>query len=78
MDKAGFVGDNLCQGKNNYKSGGIFHGLFLAHKIKYCSTINEFGVREQQKTFKRLNDSKTLLDRSLYFKTIERKKLPAF
>ena len=25
LDKAGLVGDKLCQGKNDYKSGGIFY-----------------------------------------------------
>ena len=35
LDKAGLIGNNLCQGKNDYKSGGIFYGLFLAPKIKY-------------------------------------------
>ena len=28
LDKAGLVGDNSCQGKNDYKSGGIFYGFF--------------------------------------------------
>ena len=28
LDKAGLVGMNLIQGKNDYKSGGIFFGLF--------------------------------------------------
>ena len=40
LDKANFVGKNLCQGKNNYETGGIFYGLFLAPKIQYCLTIN--------------------------------------
>ena len=34
LDKANLAGKNLCQGKNDYKSGGIFYGLFLAPKIK--------------------------------------------
>ena len=33
LDKAGLVGKNLVQGKNDYKDGGIFYGLFLAPKI---------------------------------------------
>ena len=41
LDKAKLVGKNLCQGKNDYKTGCIFHGLFLAPKLKYCITINE-------------------------------------
>ena len=24
LDKAGLLGDNLCQGENDYKSGGFF------------------------------------------------------
>ena len=32
LDKANLVGKNLCQGKNDYKTGGIFYGLFLAPK----------------------------------------------
>ena len=32
LDKAGLVGDILCQGKNDYKSGGIFYGLYIAPK----------------------------------------------
>ena len=30
FDKTNLLGEELCQGKNDYKSGGIFHGLFLA------------------------------------------------
>ena len=39
LDKANLVGEELCQGKNDYKTGGIFYALFLAPKIKYCLTI---------------------------------------
>ena len=52
LDKAGLVGKNLLQGKNDYKDGGVFYGLFLAPKIKYCLTINEYGVIDKKKTFK--------------------------
>ena len=41
LDKTGWVGKNLIQRKNDYKYGGIFYGLFLAPKIKYCLTIKE-------------------------------------
>ena len=64
LDKAKLVGKNLCQGKHDYKSGGVFYGLFLASKIKYVLTINDFGVIQQHMTFKGFNDSKRLLDRS--------------
>ena len=32
LDKAGLVGKNLLQGKNDYGQGGTFYGLFLAPK----------------------------------------------
>ena len=32
LDKAKLVGEELCEGKNDYKSGGILEGLFLAPK----------------------------------------------
>ena len=36
LDKAKLVGEELCKGKNDYETGGIFYGLFLAAKIKLC------------------------------------------
>ena len=33
LDKASLVAKALLQGKNGYKDGGIFYGLFLAPKI---------------------------------------------
>ena len=77
LDKANLVGDGLCQGKNDYKTGGIFYGLFLAPKIKYCLTIDEFGIIQEHKTFKGFNDIKRLLDRSQYFNMKEGKKISA-
>ena len=76
LDKANLVGDILCQGKNDFKTGGIFYGLFLAPK-KYCLTIDDYGVIQKHKTFKGFNDSKRLLDRSQYFKMIEGKEISA-
>ena len=77
LDKANLVGEELCQGKNDYKTGGIFYGLFLAAKIKYCLTIDDYGIIQEHKTFKGFNDSKRLLDRSQYFKMIEGEKISA-
>ena len=77
LDKANLVGEELCQGKNDYKTGGIFYGLFLAPKIKHCLTIDDYGIIKEHKTFKGFNDSKRLLDRSQYFKTIEGEKKTA-
>ena len=58
LDKAGLVGKNLLQGKNDYKDGGIFYGLFLAPKTKFCLTINNYGVFDEHKAFKGFtNDS---------------------
>ena len=68
LDKAGLVGKNLLQGKNDYKDGGIFYGLFLAPKIKYCLTINKYGVIDEHKTFKGFSNVSANLDRKEYFK----------
>ena len=77
LDKANLVGDELCQGKNDYKTGCIFYGLYLAPKIKYCLTIDEYGIIQEHKTFKGFNDSNRLLDQSQYFKMKEGKKISA-
>ena len=49
-------------------------GLYLASKIKYCLTIDDYGIIKEHKTFKGFNDSKRLLDRSRYFEMKEGKK----
>ena len=63
LDTAGLVGMNLLKAKNDYKDGGIFYGLFLAVKIKYCLTINKYGVIDEHKIFKGFKDVKDVLDR---------------
>ena len=68
LDKPGLVGKVLLQGKKNYKDGGIFYGLFLAPKTKYCLTINKYGVIDEHKTFKGFKKVKDVLDRKEYFK----------
>ena len=77
LDKAGLVGKELLQGKNDYKDGGIFYGLFLAPKIKYCLTINKYGVIDEHKTFKGFTNVSDNLDRKEYFKMFEGDKLIA-
>ena len=52
LNEAGLVGKNRLQGENDYKDGGIWYSLFLAPKIKFCLTINKFGVLEEHKTCK--------------------------
>ena len=68
LDKAGLVGKKLLQGKNDYKNGGIFHGLFLAPKIKICLTIYKYGVIDEHKTFKGFTIVSDNLDRKECFK----------
>ena len=77
LEKAGLVGKNLLQGKNDYKDGGIWYALFLAPKIKYCLTVNRYGVIDEHKTFKGFKDVKDVLDRKEYFKMFEGDKLIA-
>ena len=67
LNEAGLVGKNLLQGKNDYKDGGIFYGLFLAPKMKYCLTINKYGVIREHKTFKGFNNVSDNLNRKEYF-----------
>ena len=74
LDKANLDGEDLCQGKNDYKTGGTFYRLFIAPKVKYCLTIDDYGIIQEHKFFKGFNDSKRLLDRSQYFKMIEGEK----
>ena len=67
LDKAELVGKNLIQGKNDYKDGGISYGLFLAMKIKYCLTINKYGVIDEHKTFKGFTNVSGNLYRKEFF-----------
>ena len=71
LDKATLVGEEICQSKNHYKSDGIFYGLFLTPKRKYCLTIDKHGIIQEHKTFKGFNDSNRLLDQPQDFKLIE-------
>ena len=77
LKKAGLFGRNLLLGKNDYKDGGIFYGLFLAPKIKYCLTINKYGVIDEYKTFKGFTNVSDNLDRKEYFKMYNGDKLIA-
>ena len=77
LDKANLVGKNLCQGKDDYETGGTFYGLFLAPKIKYCLTIDDYGFIQKHNTFKGFNDSKRLLDQSQNFNMIKGDKISA-
>ena len=67
LNKAGLVAKNLLQGNNDYKDCGIWYGLFLAPKTKYCLTINKFGVKQEHKTFKGFTNVSDNLDRKEYF-----------
>ena len=63
LNESGLVGKNLLQGKNDYKEGGIFYGLFLTPKIKYCLIMNKYGVIDEHKTFKGFTNVSINLDR---------------
>ena len=67
LNKAGLVGKNRLQGKNDYKDGGTFYGLYLAPKIKCSLTINKYGVIDEHKTFKGFTKVSNDLDRKEYF-----------
>ena len=71
LNEAGLVGKSLLQGKNDYKDGGIFYKLFLAPKIKYCLTINKFGVIDEHKTFKGFTNVSDILERKKFLKSLK-------
>ena len=71
------IGNNLCGSKNDYESGSVFYGLFLAPIIKFVLTITELCIIKQHLIFKGFNDSKRLLDRSQNFKVLEGKTIAA-
>ena len=73
LDKENLYGEELCRGKNDYKTGGIVCGLILASEKKHCLTINKIGIIQEHKTFKGFNESKRLLVRSQYFIMLEGK-----
>ena len=71
------VGKALLQGEKDYKDGGIFYRLFLAPKIKYCLTINKYGVIDEHRTFKGFTIVSENSDRKEYFKMFDGDKLIA-
>ena len=77
LDKAGLVGKNRIPGKNDYKEVAICYGLFPAPKIKYCSTINNYGVIDEHKTFKGFTNVSDNLNREEHFNMADGCKLIA-
>ena len=51
--------------------------MFLAPKIKYCLTINDYGVIDEHKTFKGFSNVSNNFDRKEYFQMFEGDKLIA-
>ena len=77
LNKAGLVGENRLQGKNDYKDGGTFYGSFLAPEIKFYLTINKYGVIDEHKTFKGFKNVSDNLIRKEYFTMADGGKLIA-
>ena len=72
------VGKERGQGKNDHgDNAAIWYGLFLAPKIKYCLTINKYGVIDEHKTFKGFTNVSDNLDRKEYFNMADGGKLLA-
>ena len=71
------VGKELLRGKNHYKNGCMFHGLFLATEIKYCLTKNKYPIIDEQKTFRVFTNVSDNLDRKKYFEMFIGDKLVA-
>ena len=62
LNEAGLVDKNLCQGENDYGKSCIFFNLFLAPKMKFSSTLDEYAIFEGHKTFKGFSDVNGLLE----------------
>ena len=77
LHKAKFSRKRIMSRQKRLCRWWFYFPFFLALKLKYCSTIDKFGIFREHKTFEGFNDSKRLLDRSPYFKMIEGKKLSA-
>ena len=75
LGELGLVGKNMFQGKNYYKSGSIWCSLFLAHKTKYCLSIDDHGITSEHKTIKVYLGVQRNLDKIEYFKTFVGEKL---
>ena len=74
--KAGLVGRNRLQSKNDYKEGGIWYGLFLAPKIKILFNY-KFGIIDEHKTFKGFANFSDYLDGKKQFIMADGSKLVA-
>ena len=77
LDKAGLIGKNRIQCKNDYSQGGIWHGLYLALKIKYSLTIKKIVIMDEKNTFKGFNSATEKLDRKEFFNMADGDKLIA-
>ena len=78
LEKGILIGKEILQGKNDLgPDSGIFYGLFLAPKIKYCLTIIKHGVTDEPKTLKGFSNVSDNLQRKEYFKKFEGDKLIA-
>ena len=78
LSEAGLFGKKRLQGENDYgEDSGIWYGLFLAPKIKFCVTINNFGVIQEHKIFKGFTNASDNLDRKEYFNMADGGKLIA-
>ena len=62
-------------GQKRLQDRGHYFALYLASKIKYVLTIDNYGNLQEHKTFKGFSDGERVVDCSQYFKKIESRKL---
>ena len=67
LDKTRLVVKSRLQGRNVYKEGVTWYDLILAPKIKYCLTINKFGIIDEHLTFQIFTNLSDNLDKKEYF-----------
>ena len=67
------VGEGIGHRKNDYSDGDMIDALLTAPKVKFCPTINQYGVKDEQRTFEGYGDADSLLKGKLFFDLLEGK-----
>ena len=60
--------------KKRLRGGGMFYAVFLAPKVKNCTTSNKGVILEVKNSFNAFNDAKRILDRIQHLSVLESKK----
>ena len=62
--------------KNDYKRGSIFYAFVPAPKTKFCLFLDEYGIIQQQRSFKGFDETEGKIKRNQNFEMIIWNKIP--